>query len=153
MSDLRYEAVLGALKFGGLVALNLVIAVIGTAILDTPMGRMIPAHSIAAVIWKECILSILCAALIGFGMGRAWRNSAAKWTWIPAAAWFAFGLAVAGRGDVLGRLSVFGSGNNLGAAEVRSFFAFAIPLIRAISYSAGAHISSLLHPAPVGSGS
>jgi len=145
---------LRALKFSGLVVINLVVAVIGTAILVTALRRAIPSHSIAAVVWKECILSMVCAAFIGFGMWRTWRNSAAKWTWVLPAAWFGLGLlAVAGRGDVWGQLFGFGSGNAFGAAEVRSFFLFTVPLIRAISYSVGAYISSLLYLAPVPSGS
>jgi len=124
---------LRALKFSGLVAVNLVVAVVGTAILETWLRRVIPPHSIAALLWKECILSIACAALIGFGVWRTWRNSTAKWTWVPAAGWFAVGsLAFAGRGYVFGRLFAFGFGNDFGAAEVRSFFAFTVPLIRAI---------------------
>ena len=140
---------LRALKFSGLVAVNLVVAVIGTAILDTLFRRAIPPHSIAALIWKECVLSIVCAAFIGFGMWRTWRNSAAKWTWVPASAWFALGLlAVARHGKVVGQLFGFGIWGP-GAAEVRSFFAFTVPLVRAVSYSVGAYVSSLLYAAPV----
>jgi hypothetical protein len=45
---------------------------------------------------------------------------------------------------VLGRLVGFG---NFGAPEMRSFFAFTVPFIRAAFYSLGAFISSLLQPA------
>jgi len=138
---------LRALKFAGLILLNLIVAVIGTAVLDTAVRRMLPPHSIVAVIWKEAVLSIICAGLIGFAVWRTWRNSAAKWTWIIPVVWFAFGyLTIVGRGDVFGRLSDFGSGSSLSTPDVRSFFAFTVPLIRAASYSAGAYLSSLLYP-------
>ena len=141
---------LRALKFSGFILLNLIVAVIGTAVLDTAVRATIPSHSIPAVIWKEVIFSIICGAFIGFGMWRTWRNSAAKWTWVLPVIWFAFGyLTIVGRGDVFGRLSAFGSGSSLSAPDVRSFFAFTVPLIRAASYSVGAYISSLLYPAPV----
>lgn len=143
---------LRALKFSGLILLNLIVAVIGTAVLDTAVRREIPPYSIAAVIWKEVVLSIICAALIGFGMWRTWRNSSTKWTWVLPVIWFAFGyLVIVGRSDVFGRLSDFGSGteSSLNVPDVRSFFAFTVPLIRGASYSAGAYISSLLYPAPV----
>jgi uncharacterized membrane protein len=52
---------------------------------------MVPIHSAVAIVWKEIILSIACAAFIGFGMWRTWRNASAKWTRVPAALWFAFG--------------------------------------------------------------
>lgn len=139
-----------ALKFGGLLLVNLAVAVIGTAILDTALWRVISSHSVAAIVWKEFIFSIVCAALIGFGMWRTWRNSAAKWTWILPAVWFAFGyLTIAGHGDAWGRLSGFGSRSVLSAPDVRMFFLFTVPLVRAVSYSVGAYLSSLLYPAPV----
>ena len=139
-----------ALKFIGLLLVNLAVAVIGTAILDTTLWRVISSHSVAAIVWKELTFSIVCAAFIGFGMWRTWRNSAAKWTWILPAVWFAFGyLTIAGHGDVFGRLSGFSSGGVLSAPDVRSFFSFTVPLVRAVSYSVGAYLSSLLYPAPV----
>ena len=115
------------LKFGGLLLVNLAVAVIGTAILDTELSRAIPSHSIAAVVWKEFIFSIVCAAFIGFSMWRTWRNSAAKSTWVLPAVWFAFGyLTVAGHGDVWGRLPGLGSRSVLSAPDVRSFFSFTV---------------------------
>jgi hypothetical protein len=138
------------LKFCGLLLVNLSVSVIGTAILDTALWRVVPSHLVAEIVWKEFTFSIVCAAFIGFGMWRTWRNSAAKWTWILPAVWFAFGyLTIAGRGDVWGRLSGFGSGSVLSAPDVRSFFLFTVPLIRAVSYSVGAYFSSLRYPAPL----
>ena len=133
------------LKFVGSLLINLAAAVIGTAILDTEVRRLIPTHTVAAIIWKEIILSVVCAAFIGFFMWRTWRSSAAKWTWVLAALWFIFGyLAIARSSNVWGRLSGFSSGRVLNAPDVMTFFAFTIPLIRAISYSLGAYISSLV---------
>ena len=130
--------------------INFVVAAIGTAILDTAVRRMIPTHSVAAIIWKEIILSIVCAALIGFAMWRTWRNSAAKWTWVPAALWFVLGyFTIAGGNNVFGRLSGFGSGSVLSAPDVRTFFAFTVPLIRATFYSFGAYVSSRVYSAPL----
>ncbi len=44
-----------------------------------------------------------------------------------------------------GRLSGFSSESVLSAPDVRTFFTFTVPFIRAISYSLGAYISSLAH--------
>ena len=137
------------LKFAAFVVIHLVIAVIGTAILDTSLRRRLAPDSFSGIIWTECLLSIICAMGIGFSVWRLWHNSAAMYTWIPAAAWFAFGfVATLGRNDILGRLLPFGSGGTFGAAEIRSFFAFTVYLIRAIFYSLGAYISSLLRLPP-----
>jgi hypothetical protein len=141
---------LGYLKFVGLLLINLAAAVIGTAILDTEVRGMIPSHTIAAIVWKEIILSIVCAAFIGFFMWRRWRSTAAKWIWVLAVPWFVFGYLVTARSaNVLGRLSGFSSGSVLSAPDVRTFFIFTIPFIRAISYSLGAYISSLAYQARV----
>ena len=137
-----------SLKFCGFLVVNLSVAVIATAILDTGLRRMIPAHTVASIVWTEIILSIVCAGFIGFFIRRTWRSSAAKWIWVPAVLWFLFGyLTVAGEGNVWGRLSGFGSGGVLSAPDMRTFFAFTVPLIRAIAYSAGAHVSALLYGA------
>jgi hypothetical protein len=139
------------LKFVSFVVIRLVIAIIGTAILDTSLRRSFATqfHSVSAIIWTECLLSIVCAIGLGFSVWRIWRNSAAKYTWIPASGWFAIGfVATMGRNDVLGRLFPFGSGTGFGPAEIRSFFVFTVHLIRAICYSLGAYISALFCAAP-----
>ena len=139
-------SMLRSLKFCGLVLVNLAIAVVGTAILDTAVRRMIPTSTVGTIIWKEIILSMVCAAFIGFFMWRTWRSSAAKWIWIPAALWFALGyLSIAGNENEWGRLWGFSSGSVLAAPDARTFFAFTVPLIRAISYAVGASISSLVY--------
>jgi hypothetical protein len=132
------------LRFLGLVLLNLLIAIAGTAILDTAIWKLVPAHSLGAILYKELILSVACAGLIGFGMWRVWRSEAAKWTWVLPILWFAFGLLTAARHGIWGPLSVRLTANV--AAETRGFFLFTIPLTRAVAYSVGAYISSLVLP-------
>jgi hypothetical protein len=70
-------AMLNALKFSGLLVVNIVVAVIGTAILTTAIGQAFHARSSGAILWKEWSLSIGCAVVIGFGMWRTWRSRVA----------------------------------------------------------------------------
>src|SRR3981081_3213350 len=77
----RASEMLRILKFCGAVILNTFVAVIGSAILEG-IGTVFHPHSIAALLWKEWSLSLLCAAFIGFSMWRTWRTSAAKYAWI-----------------------------------------------------------------------
>jgi len=137
---------LRALRFLGLLIVHAVVAIIGTAIVESAIWRLVPAHSVVGVLWKECVFSVTLATLIGFGMWRTWRTSVAKWAWVLPAIWFAFGFLTR-HGDVWGGL--FGPRSVLATRDTRSFFAFTVPLFRASSYSAGAYVSSRLCSAPV----
>lgn len=141
---------LRTLKFCGALLINLIVAVIGTPILVTELRRVIPPHTVSAIVWKTIILSVVCAAFLGFFMWRTWRSTAAKWVWVLTALWFVFGyLTIAGNENVWGRFSGFSSGSVLGGPDVRTFFGFTIPLIQAICYSIGAYISALVYHARV----
>jgi hypothetical protein len=141
---------LRTLRFVGFLIVHTVIAIIGTAIVEHAIWRLVPAHSVVGILWKECILSATCAMLIGFGMWKIWPTSAAKWAWVPLALWFTFGFLTR-QGDVWGGLFGFHSGTVLVAPDTRSFFEFTVPLLRAASYSIGECISSLLFSAPLAS--
>ena len=134
---------LRALKFLGSLILHLLVALIGTAMLEHALWKIVPTHSGTAVIWKESIMSILFAVLIGFGMWRMWRSTAGKWIWVPAVGWFALvGIALAGRGYVWGQFVGVGDGSDVRTADLMTFVAFTVPLIRTISYSVGVYVSS-----------
>ena len=135
-----------ALRFCGLLLLNLAVALFGTAILDTTVGKLIPTHSINAVLWKEWTLSIICAAFIGFGMWWRWRSRAVKWTWVLTSLWFALRfLPAIGSGDLLFQFSGTGCRDGIAALGCRTFFVFTIPFIRGIAYSLGAYVSSAVY--------
>jgi hypothetical protein len=89
-------------------------------------------------------LSIVCATLIGFGVGRIWRTPAAMWTWFLPGVWFAFGFLTL-HGDLWSGLFGQRSAGVLVARDVRGFVAFTVPLIRTIFYCFGAWISSTLY--------
>jgi hypothetical protein len=120
-----------------------VVAIIGTAIEEHAIWRVVPANSVVGVLWKECVFSITLATLIGFGMWRTWRTSAAKWAWVLPAVWFAFGFLTM-HGDVWGSLFGLRSGSVLATPDTMSFFVFTVPLFRGSFYSAGAYVSSRL---------
>lgn len=134
------------LRFIGLLLIHTAIAIIATAIAVHAFWKLIPAHSITSVLWKECILDALFATSIGFSVWRTWRTSAARWTWVLAVPWFAFGFGfLTSHGPVWGSLLPVHSGGVLDAQDARSFFAFTVPLIRTTFYSLGAYISSVLY--------
>jgi len=124
----------------------MLIAIIGTAIAEGAVWKIVPVHSVMGVLWKECFFDIICATTLGFGMCRVLRTPAAKWVWVLPSVWFAFGF-LARHGDVFGGL--LGQRSVLGAPDTKSFFTFTVPLFRACFYSAGAYISLRLSSAPV----
>jgi hypothetical protein len=140
-----------ALKFSGLLVIHAVLAIFGTAIVDGALRWAIPPHSVTAVIWRECVTSILGAASLGFSLWRIWPNPGAKWAWVIPAAWFTCGLlfiagGLAGPSDIFNHFSGFVFKNNSGAEDVLTFSMFTIPFLRGVAYSVGAYISSMLRP-------
>lgn len=137
-------------RFVGFLIVHTLIALIGTAIVEHAIWRLVPAHSVVGIPWKECILSATCAILIGLGIWKICPTAAAKWVWVPITLWFTFGFLTR-QGDVWGGLFDFHSGTALVAPDTRSFFVFTVPLLRIASYSIGAYISSLSFSAPLAS--
>jgi hypothetical protein len=139
---------LSALKFFGLLVVNIIVAVIGTAILTTAIGKAFHGHSLGAILWKEWSLSIGCAAIIGFGMWRTWRSHVAQWTWVLPAVWFGvkFILAI-GKGPLLFQFSGEACAEGVRPIGCINFFVFTIPFIRSVFYSLGAYASSVFNNA------
>lgn len=73
---------LRSLKFCGALILNTIVALIGTAVLESTIGKAFRSQTLAAVLWKEWTLSLLCAAFVGFFIWRTWRVSAAMRVWV-----------------------------------------------------------------------
>jgi hypothetical protein len=67
---------------------HLLTAVFGTAILSTGFGRLFHPTSIMGVIWKEWILDILLAGLLGILAYRISRSKVGVWVWILSMVWF-----------------------------------------------------------------
>jgi hypothetical protein len=139
---------LRALKSLGLLVVNTVVAVIGTAILTTAFGKVFHGHSLSAILWREYVLSISCAAFIGFGMWRTWRSHLAFWTWVLPILWFAAKFLLAIRtGSLLFQFSGEACVEGVRPIGCINWFVFTIPLIRSVSYSLGAYASFVFHNA------
>jgi len=132
------------------MVVHALVAIVGTAVLESEIWRLFPTHSIAGVLQKEWLLGVACSALIGFAMWRILKSSA-TWAWLLPGIWFCFGLiflqnpkssAFAG-GSLWNRVSGIACDNN-SPAGCRSFFAFTVPFTRGVAYSLGAYISSLV---------
>ncbi len=139
----------------GLYLGHLLTAVFGTAILTIGLGRLFHPAAIIGVLWKEWILDILLAGLLGILASRISRSRLALWVWILPAVWFGLRLLsivpvihsrqgqislwyeISGQ-DCVHRITDYGCVN---------FFTFTIPLLRSAAYSLGASIALVFHRA------
>ncbi len=137
-----------ALRFCGELIVHTAVAIIGTAFLESAIWKVFPAHSLGVILWKEWILSLSCAAVIGFFMWRTWKVSAAMWVWVLPSFWlilrFLFALAASQRQinvvDGGGLWNQFSGGACDGGSRTfgcRNFFVFTIPFVRGISIPSG----------------
>jgi hypothetical protein len=140
-------------KSMGMLAFDLVVAVIGTAILESWTPRILPPRSVQAVTLKEWFIGISWSALLGFLMYRTWRSPTAVWVWVVAGVWFGFGIVVQlGRPESIvipnhthwAQLSGAACAGRADKSDCVDFFLFTVPFMRAVSYSVGAFISSRL---------
>jgi len=139
---------------------HLLTALIGTAILSIPLERILPPRTIAGVISKEWIVSIVCAGTIGFLTYRTWRSEIGLWIWILPAAWFAIGVLLLrptlrsqsalspnhGLWYEISGLSCVGGLREIGC---RVFFLQTTPFIRSAAYSIGTLIGMQICQPPV----
>jgi hypothetical protein len=137
---------LSAFKFFGLLVVNILVAVIGTAILTTGIGHVFHAHSMGAILWKEWSLSVGCSAAIGFGMWHSWRSRVAYWTWVLPTLWFGIKFVLAiGHGSLLSQFSGEECVEGVRAIGCVNWFTFSIPFVRSFFYSLGAYFASVFH--------
>ncbi|GEM_PF-770872 len=141
----------------GLVLLDIFIAMLGTAILQSPLERTIPAHTINSVIAREWILSFLCAAVLGFIAYWRLRSKTSVHVWIVAAIWFGFGIIINAveihphsvmdplinsRVSFWSHFSGQGCVNGIRSRECMNFFVFTLVFIRTAAYSIGAKVAA-----------
>lgn len=126
------------LRFRVWLILHTILAILGAASLENALGQAFHPHSLAAMLWKEWILSLVGAALIGFFMWRKWGGSAAMWVWVLPGLWFAFVSLVSLRQSLWGRLSGTACSGGFHMRGCVMFFVSTIPFVRGVSYSVGA---------------
>jgi hypothetical protein len=134
----------------GMFTLNSLLALLGPNLVEAPLDKVIRFRLGVGVISTSWVFSILCAGLTAFFLSRAFRNTA-KWVWLLPTLWFGiFGMGRSYGQTVLGEtiwthFSGISCSKTPGLGTCRDFFAFTIPAVRGISYSAGALLSSHIH--------
>lgn len=127
----------------GYVVLNTLIAVFGTAAIETRIPHAIP-HSGSDVIWREWITSTIVAALLGVVASHYRTSKTAGWAWLIPAGVFAFSVVVYLFGRNIrfwGHFSGYDCAITLEESDCHGFLSITVPLIRGTSYSAAAYFA------------
>ncbi len=132
------------LRLVGTFVLNLVIAIFGTAIVESSVwsawSQIGRARSISGIEAREWFLSLTIAALLGIFVGRRWSKTTV-WVWTLPVAFFGLGALLYRVGG--GFAEHFFAPNCLANPhDCRDFFVFTIPAARAVTYSLAAWLSS-----------
>ncbi len=116
------------------------------------MGGFIHPHSIVGLLWKWWVLDLLCSALLGILMWKAWRSEASKWTWAILALWFGLGFAYALSSRAQHGALAGGIWYQFSGADCENgwrpgsgciyFTTFTRLLVRGVSFSIGAYSAS-----------
>jgi len=131
------------LRAFGYFVLNTLIAVFGTAAIESRLPHAVP-HSGADVIWRVWITSIAIATLLGVFAARFRTSKSAGWAWLIPGGVFAFIalLYLFGRNTRFWtHFSGYDCAVGLQGADCNDFLSVTAPLIRGLSYSAAARLA------------
>jgi hypothetical protein len=137
---------IGSLRAAGLFLLNAVVAVLGTAIIESPFEHYAHVSSLRASLLIMDLLSAAFAFGVGYSVYWRWRPAASKWVWIAGVCWFGQRAVLPLDGhhvliwEIYATNSVFPDFERLGKWSL-----YTLPLLRTIFYSAGAYCCSRLH--------
>jgi hypothetical protein len=142
----RVPKVMKVLRAAGIFFLNLLIAVVGTAVVAAPFEHFVHYSERARVtLLKADVLNVTLAFVLGYLAYAQRQQALAKWVWTAGVFWFGL-RALHILGGVDGR--VFWELNpKISAIDWDSFVSwsgFTLPLLRAISYSGGAFCRSVM---------
>jgi len=147
--SLRDTAVGKFLRTVGVFLLNFLVAVFGTAMIESSIWSQI-GHpvSVSGVEAREWLLSLAIGAFVGFVVCRQWPNQSAVWVWVLPAAFlmvrvFLYGSSASNSVLVeTSRSEHFFAPNCLNdKAACNDFFVVTIPAARTAAYSLAAWIS------------
>jgi len=150
-TEQSHQRIAKLLQAAGALVLNLAIAIVGTAVIESPIWRvwsqMERTRSVSRIEAREWFLGLTIAALLGFFVGRR-RATTAIWVWTVPVAFFGLGalMYITGPHSVLANDGGFAShffapkcfDNTCGW---RDFFTFTVPAARTLVYSVGTKVS------------
>jgi len=146
------ESLINSLKFLGALVLSTLVALFGTAAVGSPISRALRPHTIAGVLEREWILSIVVAGVLGFFVWRSWKFAASRWVWVLPTVWFGLRFILAltepSYHSVFVHKNLWTRFSGLECAEgprapgCVDWFLFTLPFVRGAAFSIGAWLAS-----------
>lgn len=140
----REKGSLNKLRMIGNVVLDTLIAVFGSAALESGIPRPVP-HSGTEVIWRAWIMSIALASLLGVLATRYRASKTGVWAWLIPAGVIAFrGLlyAFSSNTGFPAHFSGYDCAIRLEKSDCYDFLIVTVPFVRAVSYSTAALLTA-----------
>ena len=134
-------------RAGGVVLLQIIVALFGVPILEPPVGSILKfvTNSPASIIIREWICSIMLGGFFGAAIYLRWKLRSSQWIWVAGIVFLLWGYWQL-KGRMIQPWHVLS-----GAACVEhpgfsclQFWTFSAPLIRLSFYSLGAFMASRL---------
>jgi hypothetical protein len=147
-------------RVAGGFTLNLLIAVVGTTAVESPIwsawSQIFRAQSMTTRDMREWLLSLAIAALLGFFIGKR-RPSTAIWVWTMPVLFFGLGALVYSAKPSTSVLTDISFAEHFfhpncfaKRFECRDFYIFTIPAVRTVAYSCGVWLWTQLHEHKLG---
>jgi hypothetical protein len=146
-------SVMKLLRNIGLYLGHLLTALIGTAIITSPIWKLHRPSTVYGCLWQEIITGFTCAGLLGLTAARISKSRMGAWVWVAGTSFFMLHvistLSNGSQGSVLAavpsmwaRIFGFDCLNERYVGRCWNFFKFTVPLVRTVAYSLGAFIAS-----------
>jgi hypothetical protein len=140
--DPKMDAIIKSARGVGVFILHVLQAVVGTAIIESPLHAIYHPHVRSGIIIKEDLLSATVAFASGCLVYNKWRQAAPKWVWLAGVCWFGIHLFLVSDGEaaVVEQLAGTGCLSNVGSVACNDWSTATLPLLRTLFYSAGAFL-------------
>jgi hypothetical protein len=137
----RRAALLCFLRTAGAFLLNVLIALFGTARLESPFDHFALVASSRQSLFNEDLLNGVFAFGVGYSVFRMWRAATSKWVWIAGLCWFGRKV-LPGGGHVVFWETAATKSVFLDIPSLVNWSIYTLPCLRTLFYSAGAFCSS-----------
>jgi hypothetical protein len=146
----------------GLYLGHVATALIGTAIIASPMWKLHRPRSVSGALWQDIVTGFVCAAFLRLIATKISRERLGVWVWVAIVPFFILHIVstlaggsadsvLAPAHDIWARIFGFDCIDERYVGQCGNFFEFTVPLVRTVAYSLGAVIGfQAFVPSPQG---